>query len=207
MNVDGRIITIELHNCHYNDLLNKFPDKFIDIAICDIPYGINASKMAFTRQRNHGIKQKNGTVLDVNKNIYTQKEWDNNVPPQEYFDEICRVSKHQIIFGVEYINWKGLGSGRIKWDKCIPEGVSFKGYEMAYCSLIDYEMEIKLLWSGMNQAKSLTEPTTQQGNKKLNEKDTIQPENQFYFTKNYYKLLLHQELKYLIHTQEDYLLE
>lgn len=41
---------------------------------------------------------------------------------------------------------------------------------MAYCSMIDYEMDLPLLWAGMCQAKSLSEPMTQQGNKKLNEK-------------------------------------
>lgn len=41
---------------------------------------------------------------------------------------------------------------------------------MAYCSAIDYTLEIDLLWSGMNQAKSIKEPTVMQGNKKLNEK-------------------------------------
>lgn len=163
---------IELHNCHYNDLLKKLPDKSIDIAICDFPYGINASKMAFTRELNTSVKQKNGSRLNPHKNnkAYTQKEWDKHPPPQEYFDELKRVSKHQILFGIEYVNWTGIGSGRIKWNKCVPEGLSFKGYELAYCSIIDYEMTIDLLWSGMMQAKSLTEPTTMQGNKKLNEK-------------------------------------
>lgn len=80
------------------------------------------------------------------------------------------MSKQQIIFGVEYVNWTGLGNGRIKWNKGVAEGMSFKGYEMAYCSMIDDEVEIDLLWTGMMQAKSLSEPMTQQGNKKLNEK-------------------------------------
>lgn len=151
----------------------RFQDKHFGLAICDINYGIGASTMAYTRQVGHNIKQKNGNKLNGSKNkvIHTQKDWDNEPPPsQEYFDELCRVSKHQIIFGVEYVNWVGLGKGRIKWNKCVPDGMSFKGYEMAYCSLIDYEMEIPLLWSGMNQAKSLSEPTVMQGNKKLNEK-------------------------------------
>lgn len=52
----------------------------------------------------------------------------------------------------------------------VVEEVSFKGYEMAYCSLTDEEIEIDLLWAGMMQAKSLSEPMIQQGNKKLNEK-------------------------------------
>jgi site-specific DNA-methyltransferase (adenine-specific) len=148
------------------------PDKCIDIAICDIPYGIGASKMAYTRELQTTVKQKNGLRLNANKNkkVYTQKDWDNSTPDQLYFDQLKRVSKEQIVFGVEYVNWQGMGSGRIKWNKCVPDGLSFKKYEMAYCSIINYEMEIPLLWSGMNQAKSLAEPTIMQGNKKLNEK-------------------------------------
>ena len=68
------------------------------------------------------------------------------------------------------MNWQGVGPGRIKWDKCVPEGMSFNRYEVAYCSLITNTQTIKLLWSGMQQAKSLSEPETAQGNKKLNEK-------------------------------------
>ncbi len=41
---------------------------------------------------------------------------------------------------------------------------------MAYCSMIDYQFELPLLWAGMQQAKSISEPMVQQGNKKLNEK-------------------------------------
>jgi site-specific DNA-methyltransferase (adenine-specific) len=48
--------------------------------------------------------------------------------------------------------------------------MSFSKYEVAYCSLIDEEIELPLLWAGMCQAKSLSEPMIQQGNKKLNER-------------------------------------
>ncbi len=162
---------IDLRHCHYQELLASLPDKSIDIAICDFPYGINAPKMAYTREVKTMVKQKNGSRLNPNKNkiVHAQSDWDNSAPPQSYFNEVRRVSKEQILFGIEYVNCDGVGTGRIKWDKCVPEKLSFKGYEMAYCSMIDYEMEIKLLWSGMMQAKSLSEPTTQQGNKKLNE--------------------------------------
>lgn len=163
---------IELFNCDCMDLLKTLPDKSIDLAICDIPYGIGVAKMAYTREVKKTVTQKNGNKLNPfkNKKPYTQKEWDSHVPDQSYFDELKRVSKQQIIFGVEYVNWTGLGEGRIKWDKCVAEGISFKSYEMAYCSIIDHEVKIPLLWSGMMQAKSLNEPTVQQGNKKLNEK-------------------------------------
>ena len=152
--------------------LKRFPDGYFDLAICDIPYGIDVGNMAYLKETKTTVKQKNGTRLNGNKNKkpYTQKEWDKEAPPQEYFDELRRVSKEQIIFGVEYVNWTGLGNGRIKWNKGVAEGMSFKKYEMAYASMLDEEIELPLLWAGMCQAKSLSEAMTQQGNKKLNEK-------------------------------------
>lgn len=150
--------------------MKRFPDKHFDLALCDIPYGKNAGTMPFTRNVQQSVKQKNGSKIIVRKKQYEQSGWDSKPPDQSYFDELVRISKEQIIFGIEYVDWSGVGPGRIKWDKCRPDGVSFKGYEMAYCSMIDYEYEIKLLYHGMMQAKSLSEPTTQQGNKKLNEK-------------------------------------
>lgn len=161
-----------VYNKPWQETTKDFPDKYFDWVVDDIPYGINVGKMAFLKETNTVIKQKNGTKLNPNKSqkVYTIKDWDSKPPSQEYFDEMRRISKNQIIFGVEYVDWEGLGSGRIKWSKGVPEGVSFKGYEMAYCSSIDYEFELDLLWAGMQQAESLQFPMRQQGNKKLNEK-------------------------------------
>lgn len=152
--------------------MKDYPDGYFDWAVCDIPYGINVGKMAYLQEKGVFAKQKNGTKMNANRNKegYAKKDWDSAVPEQAYFDELCRISKNQIIFGVDYVDWKGLGSGRIKWDKLVAEGMSFNRYETAYCSAIDHEITIPLLWSGMMQAKSLQEPHVQQGNKKLNEK-------------------------------------
>ena len=159
-------------NAHYKDVMCQFPDKYFDWAVCDIPYGIGVAKMAYLRETNTTVKQKNGTRINPNrkKKKHAFKDWDNSTPPQEYFDELRRISENQIIFGADYTDWIGLGTGRIKWDKGFDEDVSFNRYEYAYCSAIDDEIEIPLLWAGMMQAKSLKEPMTQQGNKKLNEK-------------------------------------
>ena len=150
--------------------MREFPDGFFDWVVADIPYGIGVGKMAYLRETGTSVLQKNGTRMKVKKELYTKMDWDSSAPGQDYFDEVQRVSKNQIIFGVEYVDWEGLGSGRIKWNKLVPEGVSFKKYEMAYCSAIEDVLEIDLLWTGMNQAKSAKEPTVMQGNKKLNEK-------------------------------------
>ena len=159
-----------LNNCDCIEYMQKIPDLYFDLAVCDIPYGINVAKLAYTQEENRPCRQKNGTILRIKKLAYKHKDWDKETPSQKYYNELKRISKHQIIFGVEYVNWIGLGTGRIKWNKLVPEGISFKSYEMAYCSMIDYTFEFDLLWTGMNQAKSLKEPRTQQGNKKLNEK-------------------------------------
>lgn len=161
-----------VYNKHYDWIMPAYEDKHFDLALIDVPYGINVGQMQYLTEIKRKTKQKNGTYLTAykNKKVHEKKDWDLLPPPQEYFDELKRITHHQIIFGVDYVNWTGLSTGRIRWDKCVADGVSFSRYEVAYCSLIDDTWELPLLWSGMQQAKSLSEPTTQQGNKKLNEK-------------------------------------
>jgi len=161
-----------VYNSNYRTTTKDISGDYFDWVVDDIPYGIGVGKMAFLKETNTTVKQKNGSRLNPNKKkkIYSEKEWDSEAPKQEYFDEMKRISKNQLIFGVEYVDWTGLGSGRVKWNKGVAAGMSFKDYEMAYCSSINYTHEIDLLWAGMCQAADLKNPMTQQGNKKLNEK-------------------------------------
>lgn len=159
-----------VYNEKWETGIKRIPDGYFDLAVCDIPYGIDLGNMAYLSRTDASVKQRNNTSLNVKKKRYSLKDWDKQVPSQEYFNELCRVAKEQIIFGVEYVNWTGLGSGRIKWNKGVADGMSFKKYETAYCSLIEGEIELPLLWSGMQQAKSLQEPMIPQGNKRKNEK-------------------------------------
>ena len=159
-----------VYNDKWENILPQYPDNYFDWVFDDVPYGLNVGNMNYL-SRESTVKQKNGSRLNPRKNRkkYKLKDWDTKAPGQEYFNEICRVSKNQFIFGIEYMDWEGVGPGRFKWYKGIAEGMNFKEYELAYCSAIDYTREYHLLWSGMMQAKSLAEPMTQQGNKKLNE--------------------------------------
>jgi len=161
-----------VYNSDYRATTKDIPDGYFDWVIDDVPYGIGVGKMSYLKEVGTTVKQKNGTKLNPNKSkkVYTTKEWDLEAPKQDYFDEMKRISKNQLIFGVEYVDWNGLGSGRVKWNKGFAAGMSFKDYEMAYCSSINYTHEIDLLWAGMCQAADLKNPMTQQGNKKLNEK-------------------------------------
>ena len=90
------------------------------------------------------------------------------VPGNEYFKELFRVSKRQIVWGCNYYKYQ-FGPGRIVWDKC-NQGTSFSDCELAYCSMHDSVRLFRYMWNGMMQGKSLTEGHIQRGNKRLNQK-------------------------------------
>ena len=72
-------------------LMARYPDKYFDLAIVDPPYGIGESSN----------DNKSRSKLGKSKN-YGNKNWDDNAPNQDYFNELKRVSKHQVI-GVQII--------------------------------------------------------------------------------------------------------
>lgn len=153
------------------ELMSRYPDNHFSLGITDIPYGIDVGNMSFITEKNTFVKQKNGNKLNPNKNKKLNvSDWDKKTPDVNWWLEFNRITKNQIFFGVEYVNWEGLGNGRIKWNKGFAEGMSFKSYEMAYCSFIDYTKDVDYLWAGMMQGKSINSPMIQQGNKNLNEK-------------------------------------
>lgn len=153
------------------DWARAFPDKYFDVILDDPEFGIGAGTMAFTRETGRSVVQKNGKRLKVKKEPVAQKDWDKGTPDPEYWEEIKRISKNQIVFGIDYFkDWNGVSDGRVIWNKMRPAGLSFKPTEVAFQSFDNETHIIPCLWSGMMQAKSEFEPTKQQGNKKLNEK-------------------------------------
>lgn len=96
----------------------RYPDKHFDLAIVDPPYGIGASEM----QMGLGKKKwKKG------------KGWDNEVPNPEYFEELFRVSKNQIIWGANHFVLP-ISRGWIFWDKDVQPDLSFSSGELAWTS-------------------------------------------------------------------------
>lgn len=110
---------IEMLNCDCMDYMASLPDKAFDLAIVDPPYGIGASCMNMGSENN-------------TETFYEKKRWDDNCPSQEYFDQLFRVSKNQIIFGGNYFN---LPPSRcfIIWDKKIGDN-DFSMCEYAWAS-------------------------------------------------------------------------
>lgn len=147
------------------DGMKEFPDKYFDIAIVDPEQG---RKEHGGKNRSGYVKQKNGSKIFVKDGQYINRGWDYEPAGKEYFDELIRVSKHQIIWGVNYFDYP-LTGGRIIWDKC-NDGSDQSDAEIAYNSLANRVDIFRYMWRGMFQGKSISEGTVQQGNKKLNEK-------------------------------------
>ena len=138
--------------------MKDFPDKYFDIAVCDPPYFSGPEKRKY-----YGGKI---SQIGVKRYYRPSAEW--KIPDRTYFDEVFRVSRHQIIWGCNYFDYH-FGPGRIIWDKCNGAS-SFSDCEIAYCSLHDSVRLFRYMWNGMMQGKSIEEGHIQQGNKKLNEK-------------------------------------
>ncbi len=153
-------------------VMARYPDKYFDLTVVDPPYGINVAKMAYTQEDNRPCKQSNGTTLTVKKKKYKHGDWDNKAADESYLNELLRVSKNQIIWGINYMDFHIKG-GRIVWNKLVPEGVSFSDCEIAYCSLIERVEIVHYRWAGMMQGmycgKDVQKALIQQGNKQLNE--------------------------------------
>ena len=147
------------------DLMAKYPDGHFELAIVDPPYGIGEDGGT---NRTSSVTQKNGKKLQCLDGGYEDKEWDKEPPPPEYFDELRRVSKHQIVWGINYYNVSWFG-GRIVWDK-VNDGADQSGAEIAYCSMNERVDMVRYMWRGMMQGVSVARGNVQQGNKKLNEK-------------------------------------
>jgi 16S rRNA G966 N2-methylase RsmD len=70
------------------ELMSRYPDNYFDLAIVDPPYGIDLANM------NMGIGKTKKASKAKNRK-WKSKDWDNETPTKEYFDELFRVSKNQ----------------------------------------------------------------------------------------------------------------
>jgi site-specific DNA-methyltransferase (adenine-specific) len=134
------MITSEVFNEDCMAVMARYPDNHFDLAVVDPPYGININP-------NMGLKK-------GQKKRHNSIEWDNIIPPPEYFKDLFRVSKNQIIWGGNYFP---LPPTRhfIFWDKMNPEGLSFSDGEMAWTS---FDRAIRK-WSRRNAIDGKIHPT------------------------------------------------
>ena len=110
---------IEITNEDCMDLLRRTPDKYYSLALVDPPYGLGKA-VVNSGGRFKRYENKNGN-------------WDNLTPSKEYFNELFRVSKNQIIWGGNYFELPPNKCFLI-WDKGQPENISFAMAEYAWTS-------------------------------------------------------------------------
>ena len=132
---------VNLYHIDCMEFMADKPDKYYDLAIVDPPYGIGGGS---------------NTLMDV--------DWDSMIPDKSYFNELCRVSKNQIIWGGNYMSMNIPFASRhtIIWDK--ENGDSFMSDgEIAFTSFDKQTTKFfRLFWmSNMMKAKEkpLIHPT------------------------------------------------
>lgn len=125
-------------------MMSRYPDKHFDLAICDPPYGINISNVLSGGIRKSG----NGAAL---KSAFEKKDWDLCIPTSFYFEQLFRVTKHQIIWGANYmVEFLPNSQGWIIWDK--NNGTTnFADAELAFTSYDKATRIFKFTWNGMLQ--------------------------------------------------------
>lgn len=120
------------------ELMGRYPDKYFELAVVDPPYGININ-MNMGRRKGKRKKHKD-------------KKWDKEPPSLEYFQELMRVSKNQIIWGANHFisRLPYDSSCWIVWDK--DNGQSdFADAELAYTSFNTAVRKYKFRWNGILQ--------------------------------------------------------
>lgn len=123
--------------------MREFPDKYFDLAIVDPVYGDVTKGGYMTGQGGeHAAKRK----------TYHLGLWDQPKTGPDYFQELQRVSKNQIVWGGNYfcINLP-VSQGWIVWDKKHPEGIKFADCELAWTSFDIATRIFRYLWNGMIQ--------------------------------------------------------
>ena len=126
------------------ELMARYPDNYFDLAIVDPPYGINVN---VNMGRRKGDKKSNYHKFAGN---------DESTPNAEYFEELFRVSKNQIIWGGNYMLQSMSASGKcdintpcwLMWDKKFSEDVTFAQFELAWTS---FKTSAKKFESSPNQ--------------------------------------------------------
>ena len=116
---------IELLNCDCMELLRQTPDKYYSLGIIDPPYGIGVDGQKKSTSKHGGRREKEF------------KNWDNQTPKKEYWEQLFRVSKNQIIWGANYFTeYLPPSMGWIFWDKgqriCNSDGeLAFSSFQRA----------------------------------------------------------------------------
>lgn len=120
-------------------LMKRYPDKHFDLAIVDPPYGIGDVNHTDSRKLHKKIK------------------WNKSVPTAEYFNEVFRVSKNQIFWGINYFSSMVPHVGRIVHDKS-PSNKQYSNLSDGDIASHSFGVNVKIFryeWRGNVQGDSI----------------------------------------------------
>ena len=116
---------IELHNVDCLPFMKQCEDKQFDLAIVDPPYGLGID----------GNKEQRWPDGSIKRKAHKIKGWDESIPSKEYFDELKRISKNQIVWGANYFTeFLEPTKAWVFWYKG-QQGLTMSDGEMAWTSL------------------------------------------------------------------------
>lgn len=118
--IEKREVISQVTNEDCMELMSRYPDKFFELAIVDPPYGLG--KKIYS----------GGTKGCKFHTLFGENKWDDEIPNNNYFEELFRVSKNQIIWGGNYFP---LAPTRclVIWDKMKGDN-NFSMFELAWTS-------------------------------------------------------------------------
>jgi site-specific DNA-methyltransferase (adenine-specific) len=125
--------------------MKQFPDQFFDLAVVDPVYGD-------VKQGGY-MKNVNSTARKARAIEYNLALWNQEKTPPEYFTELFRVSKNQIVWGGNYFMESIHKDSQcwIVWDKKHPPGIDFADCELAWTSFDRATRIFRYRWNGMLQ--------------------------------------------------------
>jgi len=124
------------------ELMARYEDNHFDLAIVDPPYGIDADNKNNGKNSDRHEKTSKAKI-----NTYKKTNWDDAIPNDEYFTELKRVSKKQIVWGANFFNLQG---GMLYWHKHVTMPTYSQG-ELAWLSWLNKVDFVSIAWHGMIQ--------------------------------------------------------
>jgi site-specific DNA-methyltransferase (adenine-specific) len=130
-------ITLNLGDCL--EAMRAMPDNAYDLAIVDPPYGI-------------------GNWVQQTGNVRGKAvDWNDSIPSKDYFQQLKRVSREQIIWGANYYNCFEKG-GAIVWNKHVKRETNLSVCEIASYSRLQRVDYVDLIWQNLNRKEQTIHP-------------------------------------------------
>jgi site-specific DNA-methyltransferase (adenine-specific) len=151
-----------IYNMDCMEGMEQIPDKYFELAIVDPPYGDVKAGGYMNGKSAGGV---------ASHPEYDYAIWSQKKPNSEYFKELFRVSKNQVIWGGNYFSVEIAKNSTcwIVWDKC-NGNTKWADCELAWTSFDRAVRLFRFMWNGMLQGQGITNGHLMQGNKALNEK-------------------------------------